>query len=492
MNVYENDLNITCLSLQVGETDREKRIVWSHNSRRKGGRVIYAKAEDYDRDGDFTEENSTVVEALTQINRAYDDRLSCKARLYGLEFDTEYVYSVGDGEEFDRMVWRFRMPKDTSKSCSFALVSDIHFNVYQRKADDVQFHSRFIKWNQLLKSIFEYSNDTPACLISAGDNASVCHMGQSRYADPSKYTPAGIMAYSERENEEFLSVPMMKSVAFATTLGNHDALAKDTSDDYSSITGYHYDMPHDDGKTGHYVDYSQGAFYFRCGQALIIGLNLLAKAQGCTAACSPEAHREFILRAIENEPDAKWRILVNHVPAYSYVTSADIKDDGTKTETFYLREHFIKMLKGIDIDIVFTGHQHAFSRSYHIKDGAPVDKDKLITETDENGYLRAKTADPTGALHYNMPATSTFSFSDNIAENRHEFYANYALGEYVYKQAKNEGKSWCEDYRGTTYNSAPFVFVRTDEDDEKYSITIQTVPYETLIPLDTYTIEKTK
>lgn len=97
MNVYENDLNITCLSLQVGETDREKRIVWSHNSRRKGGRVIYAKAEDYDRDGDFTEENSTVVEALAQINRAYDDRLSCKARLYGLEFDTEYVYSVGDG-----------------------------------------------------------------------------------------------------------------------------------------------------------------------------------------------------------------------------------------------------------------------------------------------------------------------------------------------------------------------------------------------------------
>ena len=495
METYRNDFGITSLSLQVGENDTERRLVWFQVNTRKGPRVRYAKASDYDRDGGFTEENSTVIEAKTEIPCVNGDKyLSCKVRLKNLELGEEYIYNVGDENEYDLDVYRFTMTKDPKKKCRFGIISDVHFNVYQRKENDVYYHLKFVNFSECLRHIREYGEELPAFVMSIGDNASVYHMGVERFAHPENKTLEGVATYSEKEHEEFFSIPFMKMTPLASVLGNHDALCHSEATPYAGVTRFHYDMPNDDGKTGHFADNSHGDFYFTCGHALIIGLNSIVHtpANYCGSA---EDHRAFILKAIDAHPEAKWRIIFNHVPAYSYVGGADYNASGNETETYKMRKIFAEMLKDIHIDVIFTGHVHAFSRSYNILDGEVVDADKIVSTRDENGNLVAYAKDTRGTLHYNAPAPANYSSFHSIAfiaKNCNDFYANYGIAQCTYKKCQNDGIEAVNYYKGFIYTQPMFTHVDMEETDTTYKMTIKCVGANDDVAHDTYTVEKSK
>ena len=146
---------------------------------------------------------------------------------------------------------------------------------------------------------------------------------------------------------------------------------------YASVTAFHYDPQNDGGKSGHFFDNSIGNSYFVSGEVLFIGLNAFVIPYDNYCG-SVDVHREFIKRAIDAHPEARWRVLFNHVPAYAYVGSANLNDKGNPTEPSRMREIFAEILHGIDLGVIFTGHQHAFSRSFHIKDGAARDTYTII------------------------------------------------------------------------------------------------------------------
>ena len=491
METYRNDFGVTALSLQVGENDTERRIVWYMIQERSGARVRYAKSADYDRDGTFTDENSKVVEAKTEIPYGNEKYFSCKARIKELELGEEYVYCVGDGEEFDSDTYRFRIPKNPEKKVCFGIMSDVHFNVYQRKPDDVYYHLKFVNWSEAIRHVRNYGSELPAFIMSIGDNTSVFHMPANRYANPDMKTPEGAAMFNEKEHEEFFHVPFMKSTAFASVLGNHDAQGYDEPSPYAAVSGYHFDMPNDDKKTGHFEHNSHGNFYFTCGQALIIGMNALPHKHG-NYHTTPEQHREFILRAIEAHPEAKWRLIFNHLPMHSYVAGADFNAEGKETESSKTRAYYASILKDIDVDVFFSGHQHAFSRTFNILDGEVVDREKLVTEKDENGNVTASIKDPRGILHYNVPAPSNYSFYSGIQENRHEVFANYGVAECAIKLGLENGLEAAKDYRGFIYTQPMYCHAELEETENAYKMTIRCIGVNDDVVRDTYTIEKSK
>lgn len=491
MYSYRNDFGVTALSLQVGECDTERRIVWYQTQERVGARVRYAKSSDFDRDGGFTDENSTVVEAKTELPYGNKTYFSCKARLKSLELGEEYIYCVGDANEFDWDYYRFYIPKNPKKKVNFGIMSDVHFNVYQRKSGDVYYHSKFITWTEAIRHTRDYGDELPAFIMSIGDNTSLCHMGIERFAHPEQKTPEGVAFLSEKEHEEFFHVPLMKETAFASVLGNHDAQGYNEPSPYAAVTAYHFDMPNDDGKTGHFADNSHGNFYFMCGQALIIGMNALPHKHG-NYKSTPADHRAFILRAIEAHPEAKWRFIFNHLPTHSYVAGADFAANGNPTEEHKTREYYKEILKGIDIDVFFSGHQHAFSRSFNILDGKVVDRDKLVSEKDEKGNVTASIKNPRGTMHYNVPAPTNYSFYSNIQDDCHEVFANYGVAACGLKNGKDEGLAAANDYRGFIYDQAMYCHAELEETESSYRMTLRCIGANDDIARDTYTIEKSK
>ena len=490
MRTYENDFGITALSLQVGENDTERRLVWFHRKGKGEPRVRMAALSDYERDGGFTEQNARVIFAKTETPVVNRDFLSSKVRITGLSLGESYVYNVGDDTGYDIDVHRFSIPKSPKQKLNFGIVSDVHFNVYQRKENDTRYLEAFRSFSDTVKRLENYEDERLGFIMSIGDNCSVYQMSSRWFADPGLCYPEGIALLAERENEEFLTSDVMKETALCTVLGNHDAQGLSEPGPYASVTAFHYDPPNDDGKSGHFFDNSIGNSYFVSGEVLFIGLNAFVIPYGNYCG-SVEVHREFIKRAIDAHPEARWRVLFNHVPAYAYVGSANLNDKGNPTEPSRMREIFAEILHGIDLDVIFAGHQHAFSRSFHIKDGAVVDRKKIKSERDENGYLTESIKNPDGTMHYNVPAPTAFSFFSDVSKDCHDVYANYGICDYQFDELKVSGYAPTNDFRGFTYKEPLSIHVSVENDGAERRMTIKCLGTNDGIARDTYTIIKT-
>jgi hypothetical protein len=101
-----------------------------------------------------------------------------------------------------------------------------------------------------------------------------------------------------------------------------------------------FDLPNDDGYSGHYLEgssdaatISAGDFFYKSGDLLVVGINAMVGSRGNCTPCAPEVHRAYIEKAIAAHPDARFRILLCHVPAYSYVEGAPVRAAGTTSGT---------------------------------------------------------------------------------------------------------------------------------------------------------------
>lgn len=143
--------------------------------------------------------------------------------------------------------------------------------------------------------------------------------------------------FSLTQYNALFSVDTLKRLPFAPTAGNHDF--------YSPLYPLYF------GSLG--VDAFGNDSYFSYGNALFIILdsnNILTPV-----------HRLTISSAIAAFPDADWRVIMLHHGAYS--AGADEFTNmicaGTLKSTF---DEF-------DIDLVLSGHNHFYSRTYPIYDG---------------------------------------------------------------------------------------------------------------------------
>ena len=93
-----------------------------------------------------------------------------------------------------------------------------------------------------------------------------------------------------------------------------------------------------------------GDYYFIRGNVLFIVLN-------STTNQPVDIHEEYVPKVIAEHPDTRWRVIIQHYPAYSSVAKYQERMDSQ------LRYSLGYICEDNDIDLVITGHDSIYSRS---------------------------------------------------------------------------------------------------------------------------------
>ena len=94
-------------------------------------------------------------------------------------------------------------------------------------------------------------------------------------------------------------------------------------------------------------------------------------------------NKNLIESAVEANPDAKWRIAVMHHDVYG--TERHV----TESETLAVRNSLCPVFDKYDFDVVLTGHDHLYGRSYLIK----TDPEGILYITASSAGASTGTAD---------------------------------------------------------------------------------------------------
>lgn len=275
---------------------------------------------------------------------------SNKVTLKNLEPDTTYYYKVDDKD-----VETFTT-KD-SESFSFIFVGDPQIGSSNpekakkpediakdtfKQAQYVSVANDSFNWANTLNQAFAKTDNSASFVLSAGDQIQT---NAKKVKDNT---------ISEIEYAGYLSPDILKSLPVATTVGNHDA------DNANYL--YHFNIPN--LSTLGANDYVGGDYSFTYGDALFIMLN--------TQDTNSAEHGQFIKETVEANPDAKWKVVALHQDIYGSA------EHSNEPEIVNLRYALVPYFEQYDVDVVLTGHDHAYSRSQLLKGGS-----KEITYTDD-------------------------------------------------------------------------------------------------------------
>ena len=170
-----NGNNITAFSLQVGTDESEKRLVWYNDQDKGAGRVQFALKSDFDKDGGFTDENSKIITAETQIPHGNKSSISNKAVLKNLKLGQTYVYRLGGKESFSEKVYSFRTyDASNNDKQTFLVVSDLHNNSYT--IDSVAESTHVKNYQKYFNNYILPRHPDTEFIISTGDNVSQGNM----------------------------------------------------------------------------------------------------------------------------------------------------------------------------------------------------------------------------------------------------------------------------------------------------------------------------
>ena len=239
-------------------------------------------------------------------------------------------------------------------------------------------------WNTTLNQAMEKTGNKASFVLSSGD----------QIQSTKKKSPNKAAWGSEIEYSGYLSPDVLKNLPVATTVGNHDA-------DNANYT-YHFNTANaselgSNGKVG-------GDYWFKHDNALFIMLN--------TQDTNVEEHRQFIEQTVAANKDCKWRIVTLHQDIYGSA------EHSNEPEITNLRYQLAPIFEDNKVDVVLTGHDHAYSRTQILKGGHKtteytddefdpmLDEDMDAGENPDTVYtakgnIKADTTDPSEKAYLN-------------------------------------------------------------------------------------------
>lgn len=239
-------------------------------------------------------------------------------------------------------------------------------------------------WNTTLNQAMEKTGNKASFVLSSGD----------QIQSTKKKSPNKAAWGSEIEYSGYLSPDVLKNLPVATTVGNHDA-------DNANYT-YHFNTANaselgSNGKVG-------GDYWFKHDNALFIMLN--------TQDTNVEEHRQFIEQTVAANKDCKWRIVTLHQDIYGSA------EHSNEPEITNLRYQLAPIFEDNKVDVVLTGHDHAYSRTHILKGGHKtteytddefdpmLDEDMDAGENPDTVYtakenIKADTTDPSQKAYLN-------------------------------------------------------------------------------------------
>lgn len=271
----------------------------------------------------------------------------------------------------------------------------------------------------------------------------------------------------------YLSPDIMQNVPVATTVGNHDA-------DNANYT-YHFNTANmstlgDNGYVG-------GDYYFTYGDALFIILN--------TQDTNVAEHKQFIEETVAANPDCKWRIVTLHQDIYGSA------EHSNEPEITNLRYSLVPIFEENDVDIVLTGHDHAYSRTKLLKGGhSTTEFEYTDDEFDERLDKDIDVGDSTETL-YEAPGNISDDTTDPDEQRYLEYLYSVMDDEAVQELTENQdiavnpdgimyltaGSSSGSKYYDLVPRQQTYIASRWQQDVPTYSVIDVT---ETSLTLNTY------
>lgn len=329
----------TQVSLTPGADETQMNFAWYSKTGETTG-FKYGKAKDLS-------DGVAVVPKQTTAQNGYK---SNKVTISDLEENTTYYYQVA-GKNIESF-----NTKD-SDSFSFIFVGDPQIGSSNeekaKKPEDIikdsfkkaqyeSVQSDSFNWAYTLKQAMAKTDNQASFVLSAGDQIQT---------NAKKVQNTEV---SEMEYAGYLSPAVLKSLPVATTVGNHDA-------DNANYQ-WHFNVPNLSSLGDN--DIVGGDYCFTYGNVLFMMLN--------TQDTNVAEHKEFIENAVAKYSDCRWKVVTLHQDIYGSA------EHSNEPEIVNLRYSLVPIFQENDIDVVLTGHDHAYSRSQLLKDGV-----KNITYTDD-------------------------------------------------------------------------------------------------------------
>lgn len=410
--------NYEHVSLTPGADETQLNYAWySHTVETPKVRV----ATKQNMDG-ATEFEGTQTEAVTIDGVKY---YSNKVIVKNLKADTNYYYQVmQNGKWQDTETY-------TTKSFSefsFLYVGDPQIGASKNQtsteqekmvsagnevsssaADNLAARNDGYNWNNILNDAVKDHSDV-SFIVSAGDQVNA--------------------GKNEREYAAYLGADALTSLPVATTIGNHDSVSNQYSLHFNNPNAFSSkDANYIQGQTEAGTDY-----YYSYGNVLFIVLD--------TNNYNCATHENVMKKAISENKDAKWRIVVFHQDIFG--SGYDHSD----SDGMVLRTQLTPLMDKYDIDVVLQGHDHTYSRTYQLqgdgKDHTAYGKDvdmksadyitqnncyQIVDDTESGTvvnpkgtvYLEANSA--TGSKFYNLIASK----QDYISERSQTWTPSYSV-----------------------------------------------------------------
>ena len=396
--------------LTPGKTAKDLGFAWY--SQKKGEPAVkIGKKEDL---SDAQEFKGTATE-INRSNQKNTYKASNKVTVEGLfEENTTYYYSYTD--DVKNPNWSEVQSYTTKKTTNFQtiLVGDPQIGASgsqgQGTADDINIAVDTFNWNKTLEQA-KITAPNASFILSAGD--------QIDYAGTDSSDGKNVR---ESEYAGFTYPALLRMLPLATTIGNHESKGTDYK--------YHYNNPNSEDGLG--STNSGSDYYFSYGNVLFISLNSNNR--------NTVEHRELLKKAVESNPDAKWKVVMIHHDIYG---SGQPHSD---TDGANLRALFAPLMDEFGIDMCLTGHDHSYARSYLMADGTAIQYDDSVAINPE-GTLYIAAGSASGSKFYKLATTKQYYIAERSNTQIPTFSTiDFSDESIVIKTYDYNGNKYADDY----------------------------------------------
>lgn len=396
--------------LTPGKTAKDLGFAWY--SQKKGEPAVkIGKKEDL---SDAQEFKGTATE-INRSNQKNTYKASNKVTVEGLfEENTTYYYSYTD--DVKNPNWSEVQSYTTKKTTNFQtiLVGDPQIGASgsqgQGTADDINISVDTFNWNKTLEQA-KITAPNASFILSAGD--------QIDYAGTDSSDGKNVR---ESEYAGFTYPALLRMLPLATTIGNHESKGTDYK--------YHYNNPNSEDGLG--STNSGSDYYFSYGNVLFISLNSNNR--------NTVEHRELLKKAVESNPDAKWKVVMFHHDIYG---SGQPHSD---TDGANLRALFAPLMDEFGIDMCLTGHDHSYARSYLMADGTAIQYDDSVAINPE-GTLYIAAGSASGSKFYKLATTKQYYIAERSNTQIPTFSTiDFSDESIVIKTYDYNGNKYADDY----------------------------------------------
>ncbi len=402
--------NSARIILTPGKTAKDLGFAWY--SQEKGEPAVkIGKKEDL---SDAQEFKGTATE-INRSNQKNTYKASNKVTVEGFfEENTTYYYSYTD--DVKNPAWSEVQSYTIKKTTSFQtiLVGDPQIGASgsqgQGTTDDLNIAVDTFNWNKTLEQA-QITAPNASFILSAGD--------QIDYSGTDSSDGKNVR---ESEYAGFTYPALLRMLPLATTIGNHESKGTDYK--------YHYNNPNSEDGLG--STNSGSDYYFSYGNVLFISLNSNNR--------NTVEHRELLKKAVESNPDAKWKVVMFHHDIYG---SGQPHSD---TDGANLRALFAPLMDEFGIDMCLTGHDHSYARSYLMADGTAIQYDDSVAINPE-GTLYIAAGSASGSKFYKLATTKQYYIAERSNTQIPTFSTiDFSDESIVIKTYDYNGNKYADDY----------------------------------------------